>query len=176
MRPALRHAWKSPDGRYGVIPQWQVEDFLGALDGNANVVLAYGCGGVTRVEVRDGKATYLEPAEWYASTLKPCHRWHDKYPCNGGAPAAYEHVRALEDAVERHKDRADELLRQIIQLREQGGPQKPSGLPEDIQILVDLDALRGRMHAFLGADAWRKIRDSFEPARQAVLVSGAPKP
>ena len=161
-----------PDGRHGVIPQWQVEDFLEALEGDADVVLAYPCGGVTRVEVRDDRITYLEPGTWYATTVMPLHRWHES-PCDGGAPAAYEHVRALEDAMERHKGRADELLRQIIQLR---GPQKPSGLPEDIQILVDLDALRGRLHAFLGPDAWRQVRDSFEPARQAVLVSGAPKP
>ena len=154
-----------------MIPQWQVEDFLEALEGDADVVLAYPCRGVTRVEVRAGRVTYMEPGTWYATTVRPLHIWHES-PCDGGAPAAYEHVRALEDATERHKGRADELLRQIIQLREQYGPYEPSGLPEDIQILVDLDALRERMHAFLGADAWRKIRDAFEPVRQAVLVSG----
>lgn len=174
MRPMLRHRWKAPDGRYGVIPQWQVEDFLEALEGDVDVVLAYPCRGVTRVEVRDDRITYMEPAEWCATTVMPVHRWHES-PCDGGAPAAYEHVRALEDELERHKGRADELLRQIIQLREQGGPQKPSGLPEDIQLLVDLDALRSRLHAFLGQAAWRQVQDAFEPVRQTVLVTGGPQ-
>lgn len=144
-----------------------VPDFVG-------VAILHECGGVTRAEIRKDGITYLESWDWWPGDGYACGTGCGS-PCRGGAGAARRDVERLEADCKRHRERGDELARQLSEAV--NGPRKPPQLPEDLQLLADLDALRGRISTFLAPEAWAKVRDAWEPVRLAVLLQpAAPQP
>lgn len=145
-----------------------VPDFVG-------VAILHECGGVTRAEIRKDGIEYMDAWDWWPSDGYG-HSEGCGYPCRGGAGGAAAAVERLEADCRRHRERGDELARQLNEAV--NGPRKPAVLPEDLQLLSDLDALRGRISEFLGPEAWGKVRDAWEPVRLAVLLrpAGTPSP